>query len=119
MSENQKTPMEQILQILNVKTEEEAVDAVMTVLRAYSELDAALATLTVIPVVMVNGKPVLVQMPSENQQHSLETLEIIRDGLIDSAALMRGPIMRSRAKKLEKAVSAKKSENADDVQARE
>jgi hypothetical protein len=110
MSENQKTPMEQILQILNVKTEEDAVDAVLTVLRAYSELDAALATLTVIPVVMVNGKPVLVQLPPENQQHSLETMEVIRDGLIDSAALMRGPIMRSRAKKLK---------DADDAQARE
>lgn len=90
--------IDEIFRLLDVATEEEAVQAVKDLKHAVTELNGMIASLTVATVIMANGKAIFVQMPPTVPltHYAPEALESVQDALIDSSVGLRGALVRSR-----------------------
>lgn len=92
-------PLKEIMQIVGADTAEQAVEAVRHMNADLLRLDSLLASLSVAPVVLANGRPLFVQLPPSVPQHQYhpEALEMVRDALVDASVSLRNPLARSRA----------------------
>lgn len=99
MTEVAQTPIETIMQMVGVKSEEDAVTAVWNLKENASQLELLMNSLTVVPVVMAGGQPLFVQMPPNSPQegYTPALLESVRDALVEASIYLRGPLVRSRA----------------------
>lgn len=103
-----ETPIEAIMRTLAVDSPEQAADRVREIAEQLAYTQAALMSLTVIPVVMAGGQPLSVQFPPTQAPHTYapELIETLRDVLVDAGASLRSPLARSRAAARETPASA-------------
>lgn len=94
------SPIETIMKMVGVETEEGAITAVWNLKENASQLEALVNSLTIVPVVMAHGQPLFVQLPPNmpQEQYTPATLESVRDALVEASVYLRVPLMRSRAK---------------------
>ena len=97
-----ETPMQEIMRYLAVDSEEQALERVREIAEQLAYTQAALMSLTVIPVVMVNGQPLFVQFPPTQAAHKYapELIETVRDALVEASTSLRTPLARSRAERV-------------------
>ena len=105
-------PLKEIMQIVGADTAEQAVDTVRHMNADLLRLDSLLASLSVAPVVLANGRPLFVQLPPSVPQHQYhpEALEMVRDALVEASVSLRQPLARSRAAQVK---PARESDDAE------
>ena len=105
-------PLKEIMAIVGADTAEQAVEAVRHMNADLLRLDSLLASLSVAPVVLANGRPLFVQLPPSVPQHQYhpEALEMVRDALVEASVSLRNPLVRSRATQ---AMPGKDADGAD------
>lgn len=97
------TDMQEIMRYLAVDSSEKAVARVREIAEQLAYTQAALMSLTVIPVVMANGEPLFVQFPPAQAPHTYapELIETLRDVLVDASMALRTPLAQSRKRALD------------------
>ena len=99
MESNPVNPMEQLFELLEVESLDEAVKKVAQLKAESAYLNSLLSSITTATVVLAAGQPLFVQMPPimPHREYPVDVLEMVRDALVDASASLRGPIAQSKA----------------------